>query len=50
MMHPHPMILRLPAVKHRTALSRSSIYKFIAHGRFPKTGAAGGTCGRLARK
>jgi prophage regulatory protein len=28
-------ILRLPAVKARTGLSRSSIYAFIANGRFP---------------
>lgn len=32
----HPTILRLPAVKNRTALSRSTIYKFIATTRFPK--------------
>lgn len=30
------VILRLPAVKARTGLSRSSIYKFIAEGSFPK--------------
>ena len=29
-------ILRLPAVKARTGLSRSSIYKFVAEGRFPR--------------
>jgi len=28
-------ILRLPAVKSRTGLSRSSIYKFVAEGCFP---------------
>jgi prophage regulatory protein len=28
-------ILRLPAVKTRTGLSRSSIYLWIAHGKFP---------------
>ena len=32
----HPVILRLPAVRARTALSRSSIYKFIEDGQFPK--------------
>ena len=31
-----PRILRLPAVKARTGLSRSSIYLWIAQGRFPK--------------
>jgi prophage regulatory protein len=30
-------MLRLPAVKSRTGLSRSSIYKFQAEGRFPQT-------------
>jgi prophage regulatory protein len=30
------MILRLPAVKTRTGLSRSTIYLRIAEGRFPK--------------
>ena len=29
-------VLRLPAVKIRTGLSRSSIYKFVAEGRFPR--------------
>ena len=29
-------ILRLPAVMERTGLSRSSVYKLIAEGRFPK--------------
>ena len=29
-------ILRLPAVKERTGLSRSSIYSHISHGQFPK--------------
>jgi len=29
------IILRLPAVKHRTGLSRSSIYLQIAKGTFP---------------
>jgi prophage regulatory protein len=29
-------VLRLPAVKSRTGLSRSSIYKFAAEGRFPR--------------
>jgi prophage regulatory protein len=28
-------ILRLPQVKHRVGLSRSSIYLAISHGRFP---------------
>ncbi len=37
MAHAHPTILRLPTVKERTALSRSSIYKFIAAGSFPKS-------------
>ncbi|HEY5330421.1 MAG TPA: AlpA family transcriptional regulator [Acidobacteriaceae bacterium] len=30
------MILRLPAVKTRTGLSRSTIYARVAEGRFPK--------------
>jgi prophage regulatory protein len=30
------MILRLPAVKTRTGLSRSTIYLRVAEGRFPK--------------
>ena len=30
------MILRLPAVKARTGLSRSTIYLRMAEGRFPK--------------
>jgi prophage regulatory protein len=29
-------ILRLPAVKARTGLSRSSIYLFVSRGTFPK--------------
>ena len=29
-------VLRLPALKTRTGLSRSSIYKFVAEGRFPQ--------------
>lgn len=29
-------ILRLPTVKTRTALSRSSLYKFVAAGTFPR--------------
>ena len=29
------LILRLPAVKERTGLSRSSIYLWIARGQFP---------------
>jgi prophage regulatory protein len=33
----HQVILRLPVVKARTALSRSSIYKFIIAGQFPKS-------------
>lgn len=35
-------ILRLPAVKARTGLSRSSIYLRIAQGRFPKPISLGG--------
>ncbi len=31
-----PRILRLPAVRRRTGLSRSSIYLRISQGRFPK--------------
>jgi prophage regulatory protein len=32
----HTTIVRIPTVKARTALSRSSIYKFIGAGKFPK--------------
>ena len=35
-------ILRLPAVKVRTGLSRSSIYLRISEGRFPKSVSLGG--------
>ena len=34
-------ILRLPAVKSRTGLSRSSIYSFISQGKFPQQIAIG---------
>lgn len=36
------VILRLPTVKARTGLSRSTIYLRIAEGRFPKPIALGG--------
>lgn len=32
----HQTILRLPSVKNRTVLSRSSIYLKISQGQFPK--------------
>ena len=35
-------ILRLPAVKARTGLSRSTIYKRISEGQFPKQISLGG--------
>ncbi|MET0006131.1 MAG: AlpA family transcriptional regulator [Candidatus Thiodiazotropha sp.] len=35
-------ILRLPAVKARTGLSRSTIYKRISEGSFPKPISLGG--------
>lgn len=35
-------ILRLPAVKARTGLSRSTIYLRISEGRFPKSISLGG--------
>jgi prophage regulatory protein len=35
-------ILRLPAVKTRTGLSRSTIYLRISEGRFPKPVSLGG--------
>jgi prophage regulatory protein len=35
-------ILRLPAVKSRTGLSRSTIYLRISEGRFPKPISLGG--------
>lgn len=34
-------ILRLPAVKARTGLSRSSIYAKVSHGQFPQPVALG---------
>lgn len=37
-------ILRLPDVKARTGLSRSSIYAFIKEGRFPQHIALGERC------
>lgn len=36
------VILRLPNVKARTGLSRSSIYLRVAEGRFPKPVSLGG--------
>ncbi len=36
------IILRLPAVKARTGLSRSTIYLRISEGRFPKAISLGG--------
>lgn len=35
-------ILRLPSIKKRTGLSRSSIYLRISEGRFPKPVSLGG--------
>ncbi len=35
-------ILRLPAVKARTGLSRSTIYLRVSEGRFPKAVSLGG--------
>ena len=35
-------ILRLPAVKNRTGLSRSTIYLRISQGKFPKPVSLGG--------
>lgn len=31
-----PRLIRLPEVKHRVGLGRSTIYRWIAEGRFPK--------------
>lgn len=36
------VILRLPSVKARTGLSRSTIYQRISEGRFPKPVSLGG--------
>ena len=41
-MNPVTSILRLPAVKARTGLSRSTIYLRIAQGTFPKPVSLGG--------
>jgi len=38
----YPTILRLPAVKARSGLSRSTIYLRISEGRFPKPVSLGG--------
>ena len=41
-MNRHHTILRLPQVKARTGLSRSTIYLRISEGRFPKPVSLGG--------
>ena len=41
-MNMHHTILRLPQVKTRTGLSRSTIYLRISEGRFPKPISLGG--------
>jgi len=42
--YPPPRILRLSAVRDRTGLSRSSIYRFISEGLFPKQVSLGARC------
>lgn len=42
--NPPLTILRLPKVKHRTGLSRSSIYQKISKGEFPKPVLLGARC------
>lgn len=37
-------ILRLPAVKNRTGLARSTIYLRVSQGKFPKPISLGGRC------
>lgn len=41
---PNNCVLRLPEVKKRTGLSRSSIYTFIQQGVFPGRISLGGRC------
>lgn len=38
----HTTLIRLPVVKHRTGLSRSSIYKRVREGTFPRPVSLGG--------
>ena len=42
-------IIRFHQVQARTGLSRSTIYRRLAGGSFPKPAIAGRTCGRLDR-
>ena len=37
-----PRLIRLPEVKHRVGLGRSTIYRWMAEGRFPKPVQLGG--------
>lgn len=39
-----PRILRLGAVRERTGLSRSTIYRFVTEGRFPRQVSLGQRC------
>jgi predicted DNA-binding transcriptional regulator AlpA len=44
---PEDMILRLPAVRQRTGLSRSMIYRKMAERTFPSSIKLSSHCGRL---
>lgn len=37
-----PRLIRLPEVRHRVGLGRSTIYRWMAEGRFPKPVQLGG--------
>lgn len=37
-----PRLIRLPEVKHRVGLGRSTIYRWMAEGKFPKPVQLGG--------
>jgi len=38
----NPRLIRLPEVKHRVGLGRSTIYRWMAEGRFPRPVRLGG--------
>lgn len=42
--HPPPRLMRLKEVQHRVGLGRSTIYRWMAEGRFPKSRSLGPKC------
>lgn len=42
--HPPTRLIRLKEVQHRVGLSRSTIYKRMSEGRFPKSRSLGPKC------